>query len=80
MLSVLVILVMLLTVALPQAVNAAAQSGVVKVDSYLNVRDGAGSSYSTIGKLSNNQSVTVVDTVIVNGQKWYKIEYNDGYG
>lgn len=80
MLSVLVILVMLLTVALPQAVNAAAQSGVVKVDSYLNVRDGAGSSYSTIGKLSNNQPVNVVDTVIVNGQKWYKIEYNDGYG
>lgn len=42
----------------------------------LNVRSGAGTSYSKIGKLSRNANIEVVDAQ--NG--WYRIAYNGGYG
>ncbi|MBQ3423039.1 MAG: SH3 domain-containing protein [Romboutsia sp.] len=42
----------------------------------LNVRSGAGTSYSIIGKLTGGTAVNVIS--ISNG--WAKIEYNNGYG
>lgn len=42
----------------------------------LNVRSGAGTSYSSKGVLSYGQQVTVVNT----SSYWYKIEYGSGYG
>lgn len=44
--------------------------------SSLNVRSGAGTSYSVIGSLANGKSASVVGTS--NG--WYKIKYGSGYG
>lgn len=49
---------------------------VYDVNTYLNVRSGAGKSYSVIGKLSNNQEVTITGE---NGN-WYKINYNGSIG
>ncbi|MGL5313194.1 MAG: SH3 domain-containing protein, partial [Peptostreptococcaceae bacterium] len=50
-------------------------TGVVTASS-LNVRSGAGSSYSKIGSLSNGAKVEIVETS--NG--WHKIKYNSGDG
>lgn len=49
---------------------------VYDVSTYLNVRSGAGKSYSVIGKLSNNQEVSITGE---NGN-WYKISYNGSTG
>nr|WP_243280440.1 SH3 domain-containing protein [Clostridium sp. 1001271B_151109_B4] len=50
--------------------------GIVNVSSSLNVRSGAGTNYSTIGTLSKNEIVEIVETV----NSWYKIKFNNGYG
>ncbi|MCD8356651.1 MAG: NlpC/P60 family protein, partial [Clostridia bacterium] len=42
----------------------------------LNVRSGAGTSYSVIGVLASGKSATVVGT----SGSWYKIKYGSGYG
>ncbi len=52
------------------------QSGTVKVNDALNVRSGAGTSYSVIGSLSNGTQVEIVET----SGSWYKIKYGSGYG
>ena len=52
------------------------QSGTVKVNGALNVRSGAGTSYSVIGSLSNGAKVEIVET----SGSWYKIKYGSGYG
>ena len=52
------------------------QSGTVKVNGGLNVRSGAGTSYSVIGSLSNGSKVEIVET----SGTWYKIKYGSGYG
>ena len=52
------------------------QSGTVKVNAALNVRSGAGTSYSVIGSLSNGAKVEIVET----SGTWYKIKYGSGYG
>ena len=52
------------------------QSGAVKVNGGLNVRSGAGTSYSVIGSLSNGSKVEIVET----SGTWYKIKYGSGYG
>ena len=52
------------------------QSGTVKVNGALNVRSGAGTSYSVIGSLSNGAKVEIVET----SGNWYKIKYGSGYG
>ena len=52
------------------------QSGTGKVNGGLNVRSGAGTSYSVIGSLSNGSKVEIVET----GGTWYKIKYGSGYG
>ena len=52
------------------------QSGTVKVNGALNVRSGAGTSYSVIGSLSNGTQVEIVET----SGSWYKIKYGSGYG
>ena len=80
-LSIIMAVVMVCTVIVPISVNAASQKGVVTgVTSYLNVRSGAGTGYSSIGKLYNNETVTVVDTATGDGIDWYKIEYGNEYG
>ena len=52
------------------------QSGTIKVSGALNVRSGAGTSYSVIGSLSNGANVQIVET----SGSWYKIKYGSGYG
>lgn len=78
--SLILIIVMICTVIVPVNVTAANQIGIVSVDTSLNVRSGAGSSYEIIGKLYNNQTVTIVGSTQSSGAKWYKIEYGNTYG
>ncbi|WP_300903007.1 SH3 domain-containing protein [uncultured Clostridium sp.] len=56
--------------------SSTVKSGTVKVNGALNVRSGAGTSYSVIGSLNNGTKVEIVET---NGT-WYKIKYGSGYG
>ena len=80
-LSVIMTIVMVCTVIVPISVSAASQKGVVTgITSYLNVRSSPGTGYSSIGKLYNNETVTVVDSATGDGIDWYKIEFDDGYG
>ena len=80
-LSVIMTIVMVCTVIVPISVSAASQKGVVTgITSYLNVRSSPGTGYSSIGKLYNNETVTVVGSATGNGIDWYKIEFDDGYG
>ena len=51
-------------------------TGTIKVNDTLNVRSGAGTSYSVIGSLKNGASVEIVET----SGSWYKIKYGSGYG
>ncbi len=52
------------------------QEGLVNATS-LNVRSGAGTNYSILGKLANNSKVSIV-AKCSNG--WLKIKYSNGYG
>ena len=52
------------------------EKGTIKVSDSLNVRSGAGTSYSVIGSLKNGTSVEIVGT----SGNWYKIKYGNGYG
>ncbi len=65
----------------PNTSETNTKTGVVNtaVDGYinLNVRSGAGTSYSKIGSLKNGSEVTIVEETS-NG--WYKIKFNSGYG
>ncbi|MEE1127068.1 MAG: SH3 domain-containing protein [Acutalibacteraceae bacterium] len=80
-LSVIMTIVMVCTVIVPISVSAASQKGVVTgITSYLNVRSSPGTGYSSIGKLYNNETVTVVGSATGDGIDWYKIEFDDGYG
>ena len=80
-LSVIMTIVMVCTVIVPISVSAASQKGVVTgITSYLNVRSSPGTGYSIIGKLYNNETVTVVGSATGDGIDWYKIEFDDGYG
>ncbi len=80
-LSVIMTIVMVCTVIVPISVSAASQKGVVTgITSYLNVRSSPGTGYSSIGKLYNNETVTVVGSATGDGIDWYKIEFGDGYG
>ena len=51
-------------------------TGIIKVNDALNVRSGAGTSYSVIGSLKNGATIEIVETV----NSWYKIKFNNGYG
>ena len=51
-------------------------AGTIKVNDTLNVRSGAGTSYSVIGSLKNGATIEIVETV----NSWYKIKFNNGYG
>ncbi|ENZ02565.1 hypothetical protein HMPREF1092_01800 [Clostridium thermobutyricum] len=59
----------------PSTPEGEAKIGIVTASS-LNVRSGAGTSYSTIGSLKNGQSVQIVSTQ----GSWHKIKYGNGYG
>jgi beta-N-acetylglucosaminidase/uncharacterized protein YraI len=54
----------------------AAQSGVVQVNSSLNVRQKPSTSATVLGKLTNGTTVTILST----SGDWYEIEYNGGSG
>lgn len=62
----------------PQVTHTDLKTGIVHVSSSgaLNVRNGAGTSFSAIGSLKNGQSVEIVGSV----GDWYKIKYNSNYG
>lgn len=49
----------------------------VDVDGYLNLRSGAGTNYSVIGKLYDGTKVTILDPTMVNGV-WLKVKTEDG--
>ena len=49
-------------------------TGTIKVNDTLNVRSGAGTSYSVIGSLKNGATVEIVET----SGSWYKIKYGSG--
>ena len=54
---------------------------VINVDSFLNVRANAGTTYNSIGKLSNGDQVVITgEATASNGNLWYQIEYNSGVG
>lgn len=50
-------------------------TGVVKVNDWLNMRSGAGTSYSVIKKLTNGTSVTILD---ITSDGWFKVKTSDG--
>ena len=50
------------------------QSGVVKVDSYLRIRNGAGTSYAICGYLYNGNAVTITETKTVGNTVWGRID------
>lgn len=52
--------------------NNQEQKGTVKVNGSLNIRSGAGTNYSIIGKLFNGNKVTIIGE----SGSWYKISYN----
>ena len=81
LLSMILIAIFVSTVIVPFNVSADTQKGIVKVDSYLNVRSEASTSATSLGKLYNNESITIIDTVDSGGTKWYKIQYagTNGY-
>nr|WP_243157428.1 SH3 domain-containing protein [Clostridium perfringens] len=54
--------------------EAKIKQGIVKVNSFLNVRDNVDG--NIIGKVFNNEKVTIVWTET----GWYYIEYNTSYG
>lgn len=56
--------------------------GIVSTTSTsLNVRSGAGTSYSQLGTLDKGAKIVIVDEEAdSDGDIWYKIEYNGGYG
>ena len=60
----------------PPSTGTTVQTGTVKVSNSLNVRSGAGTSYSVLGSLSNGAKVEIVET----SGTWYKIKYGSGYG
>ena len=60
----------------PPSTGTTVQTGTVKVSNSLNVRSGAGTSYSVLGSLSNGAKVEIVET----SGSWYKIKYGSGYG
>lgn len=49
----------------------------VDVNGYLNLRSGAGTNYSVIGKLYDGTKVTILDPTMVNGV-WLKVKTEDG--
>ena len=53
------------------------KTGVVTGTNSLNVRSGAGTSYSILGKLSKGAKVEITKK---EDNGWYKIKYKDGYG
>ena len=60
---------------------AAGQTGTVATTA-LNIRSGPGTSYRSMGLLSINKEINILDTVTVNdGKTWYYMEYNgiNGY-
>lgn len=51
----------------------------IEENSSLNVRDGAGTNYTSIAKIKNNTQITVIDEKYASdGSLWYKIRYDDG--
>ena len=80
-LSIMLVIIVVSTVIVPVNVSASTQTGIVKVDSYLNVRSDASTDSTILGKLANNETVTIIDTIQSGGVKWYKIQYagSNGY-
>ena len=76
--SVIIIMVLCFTSAISLGINvsAADQSGYVNCDA-LNVRSGAGTTYTKIATLYNGHSVTVTGSANDSaGDKWYKISFD----
>ena len=57
----------------PDSGNTAVQTGTVKVNDFLRIRSGAGTSYSIAGYLSPNERVEITETKQVGSVTWGKI-------
>ena len=79
-LSMILIAIIVSTVIVPVNVSASTQKGIVKVESYLNVRETPSSDATSIGKLYNNETITIIDTVENEDVKWYKIQFGNTNG
>ncbi len=79
-----VLAVSFIAAAIPDAMAYEEKSGVVvnvSANSNLNVRQGPGTGYGTMGSLSAGAKVTVVDEAkATDGAVWYKIKFGGGYG
>lgn len=63
-----------------QTAYAADQTGTVAATA-LNIRSGPGSNYTSLGLLSINQEITILDTTVgTDGRTWYRIEHNGKNG
>ena len=56
-----------------ESVEPAKVMGTVKVDGYLNVREGAGTGYKTVGSVQNNERVEILEQKTVGAITWGKI-------
>ncbi|MGI6269660.1 MAG: SH3 domain-containing protein [Candidatus Howiella sp.] len=72
----------LLSVLFPAAASAKeVLTGIVQVDSVLNVRSGAGTGYSVLDTLPSGQAVYVTGTCYtLEGAKWYAVYYDKDGG
>ncbi len=62
----------------PSSVNKTYKHGTVKVNSSLNVRNGAGTGYAKLGSLAADELVVIDGKATTNG--WYKVLYGDKFG
>lgn len=78
------ILFTLVFFCIPCLINAETYDAVIKTNSTVNVRKGAGTGYSSIFSLGNGTSIKVLDKTKYSGSGcsagWYKIEYKDKVG
>ena len=57
-----------------QEQKPAEQTGTVKVNDFLRIREGAGTGYGIAGYLSPNQKVTILETKVAGGITWGRIK------
>ena len=56
------------------------RTGYANGSTHLNIRNGPGYDFSIIGKFNNGDSISIVASIRRNGDGWYKIEHNNGFG
>ena len=61
--------------------SSSAVSGIVVVTgSTVNIRSGAGTSYSKLGKVGSGELLTCTGSIVSDGTTWYMVDYNGQTG